>query len=88
MTVCLVVFVFSDEANFHLSVRGKVNRYNVRIWGTENLHAIVQHERASEMVNIFCAMSQRSVFFFSEKKNSVGHCIPSYDAELSFPSAK
>jgi hypothetical protein len=34
---------FSDEATFH--VCGKVNRHNVRIWGTENLHATMEHVR-------------------------------------------
>ena len=31
--------IFSDEATFHLN--GKVNRHNVRIWGTENPHEII-----------------------------------------------
>jgi hypothetical protein len=30
---------FSDEATFHLS--GKVNRHNIRVWGSENPHAVV-----------------------------------------------
>ena len=50
----------SDEASFHLS--DKVNRYNVRIWGTKNPHAIVQHERDSAKVNVVCTMSQRKVY--------------------------
>jgi hypothetical protein len=60
--------VFSDEASFHLS--GKVNRHNVRIWGTENPRATVQHIRDSLNVNVFCAISSRKVyglFFFTEK---------------------
>jgi len=59
--------VFSDESTFHIS--GKVNRHNVRIWGTENPLEIVQHERASPKINVFCAMSTRKVygpFFFRE----------------------
>lgn len=59
--------VFSDEATFHLS--GKVNRHNVRIWGTEQPHQIVQHERDSPKVNVFCAISRNKVygpFFFAE----------------------
>jgi hypothetical protein len=43
--------VFSDESTFHLS--GKVYRHNVRIWSTENPHAMVQHERASPKSNVF-----------------------------------
>jgi hypothetical protein len=59
--------VFSDEATFH--VNGKVNRRNVRIWGTENPHACLEHERDSPKVNVFCAISIQKVygpFFFVE----------------------
>lgn len=59
--------VFSDEATFHLN--GKVNRHNVRIWGTEQPHEIVQHERDSPKFNVFCAVSREKVygpFFFVE----------------------
>jgi hypothetical protein len=35
--------VFSDEPAFHIS--GKVNRHNVRIWGTENHHEFLEQER-------------------------------------------
>jgi hypothetical protein len=60
--------VFSDEACFYLS--GKVNRHNVRIWGTENPPATVQHIHDSPKVNVFCAISSLKVygpFFFAEK---------------------
>jgi hypothetical protein len=60
--------IFSDEATFHLS--GKVNRHNVRVWGTELPHVSVQVERDSPKVNVFCAMSQTKLygpFFFSEQ---------------------
>ena len=59
--------VFSDEACFHLS--GKVNRHNLRIWGTEKPHETIQHERDSPKVNVFCAISKKSVYgpFFSQK---------------------
>jgi hypothetical protein len=33
---------FSDEATFHIS--GAVNCHNVRIWGSENPHAYVEHQ--------------------------------------------
>ncbi|CAH2000060.1 unnamed protein product [Acanthoscelides obtectus] len=59
--------VFSDEATFHLS--GRVNSHNIRIWGTENAHMIVQHERDSPKLNVFCAISKNKVygpFFFHE----------------------
>jgi hypothetical protein len=52
--------VFSDEACFHLS--GKVNRQNVRIWGTVNPRAAVQHICDSPEVKVFCAISSRKVY--------------------------
>uniref|UniRef100_UPI00358EB2A0 histone-lysine N-methyltransferase SETMAR-like n=1 Tax=Myxine glutinosa TaxID=7769 RepID=UPI00358EB2A0 len=64
--------IFSDEATFHLS--GKVNRHNVRIWGLENPHETVEHERDSPKVNVFCAVSQIKVYgpFFFEGKTVTG----------------
>jgi len=59
--------VFSDESMFHIS--GKVHRHNVRVWNTENPNEMVQHERASPKINVFCAMSTRKVYgplFFRE----------------------
>jgi hypothetical protein len=59
--------VFSDESTFHLS--GKVHRHNVRIWGTENPHAIAHYERTSPKIDVFYAMSTRKIygsFFFHE----------------------
>jgi hypothetical protein len=46
---------FSDEGIFHVS--GAVNRRNVGIWGSENPHAYVEHQRDSPRVNVFCAIS-------------------------------
>lgn len=37
--------VFSDEVTFHTI--GKVNKYNVRRWGEDNPHAIVEQFRDS-----------------------------------------
>jgi hypothetical protein len=59
--------IFSDEVTFH--VYGKVNRHNVRIWGTENSHATVEHICDSPKVNVFFAVSSCKVygsFFFAE----------------------
>jgi hypothetical protein len=42
---------FSDEATFHVS--GAVNSPNVRIWGSENPHAYVEHQRGFPKVNVF-----------------------------------
>jgi len=42
--------VFSDEDSFHLGV--KVNRHNVRRWGTENPHEIVEQVQHSPKLNV------------------------------------
>ena len=56
--------IFCDEATFHIS--GKVNVHNFRIWGTEQPHAQIQHQRDSPKVNVFCAVvpqeTARSIF--------------------------
>ena len=57
--------VFSEEATFHTN--GKVDRHNVCIWGEENSHATIEHERDSPKVNVLCAISKNHVhgpFFF------------------------
>src|SRR5207253_8482615 len=46
--------LFSDESTFHVS--GKVNGHNVRIWGTENPHEVMEHERDSPKVNVWCGL--------------------------------
>jgi hypothetical protein len=60
--------IFSDKVTFHIN--GKVNRHNVHIWGTENPHVSLEHERDSPKVNVFCAISKEKVygpFFFNGK---------------------
>jgi hypothetical protein len=62
------LIVFTDECTFHLS--GKVNTHNCRIWGTENPHEVIEHQRDSPKVNVWCAMTINKVygpFFFVEK---------------------
>ena len=51
---------FSDEATFHVS--GKVNKQNIRIWGSEKPHRIVENERDSPKTNVFCAISTSKVY--------------------------
>lgn len=45
--------IYSDECVFH--VDGKVNKHNVRIWGTENPHERREVARDSEKVTVWCA---------------------------------
>jgi hypothetical protein len=46
--------VFSDEATFHIN--GRVNRHNVRIWGSEHPRQIIEHVRDSPKLNVFAAI--------------------------------
>ena len=58
---------FSDKAMFH--VFGKLNKHNVKIWGSEHLHEIREHERNSLKVNVWCGIMCNQVigpFFFHE----------------------
>ena len=41
---------FSDEATFHVS--GKVNKHNIRIWGSENPCEVVEKKRDSPKINV------------------------------------
>lgn len=58
---------FSDEATFHVS--GKLNKHNVRIWGSEHPHVTREIVRNSLKVNVWCGiMCNRIIgpFFFKE----------------------
>jgi hypothetical protein len=60
--------IFSDECTFHLY--WKVNRHDVRIWGTKNPKSVVEVACDCPKVNAFCAVSTFKVyalFFFSEQ---------------------
>jgi hypothetical protein len=48
----LNTILFSDESSFHLS--GKVNRHNVRIWGTVISHKIVERARLTKYKRVLC----------------------------------
>ena len=64
----LPCLIFSDEATFHIS--GKANRHNVRIWGLENPQEISEHFRDSRKINVFCAVSFRSLWAFFQGKHN------------------
>jgi hypothetical protein len=60
--------VCSDEATFH--VIGVINRYNCRIWGSQNPHVTCELERGSPKVNMWAGLMHNKLvgpFFFSEK---------------------
>ena len=58
---------FSDETTFHVS--GKLNKHNVRIWGSEQPHEIRKLERDSPKVNVGCGIMCNRVIgpFFSHE---------------------
>jgi hypothetical protein len=59
--------LISDEATFHVSSKAKT--HNVRISGTEQPHAQIEHQRDCPEVKVFCAVSREKVhgpFFFTE----------------------
>jgi hypothetical protein len=64
--------LLSDEAAFYIS--GKVNRLNVRIWGTEQPRVQIEHQRDSPKVNISCAVPREKVHgpFFSTEAAVTG----------------
>jgi hypothetical protein len=46
-----------------------VNVHSVHIWGTEQPHAQIEHQRNSPKINVFCAVSRKKVhgpFFFPD----------------------
>jgi len=47
-----------DETTLHIS--GKVNLHNVRIWGTEQPHAQIEHQRDSRSQRFLCGVPQES----------------------------
>ena len=57
---CAEKLVFSDEVMFH--VCGKVNHHNVRIWGTENPHAMMEHIHDLPKMNVLFAVSSCKVY--------------------------
>lgn len=80
--------IFTDEATFHVS--GCVNRHNSRIWGFENPHVIVEKQRDSPKVNVWCGVMKNRVigpFFFAEKTINgvvyldmlINYCFPQLD---------
>ena len=54
---------FSDEATFHVS--GKVNKHNCRILGFKNPRVVIEHQRDSPKLNVWCGIT--GPYFFAEK---------------------
>ena len=52
--------VFSNKAPFHVS--GNDNKHNTPIWGTENPHELLEHQRDSPKVTVFCVMLKKAVY--------------------------
>jgi len=79
--------VFSNEATFHLS--GKINRHNVRIWGTENPHETVEHVRGSPKLLCFlCYKLFENVWSnLLRRTNCNWHLLSRYVLKLSHATA-
>ena len=59
---------FSDESTFHISE--SLNRYNLKIWGSENSHDTCELKRDSPKLNVWCGITHDKIigyFFFAEK---------------------
>jgi hypothetical protein len=80
--------IFGDESTFHIS--GKVNKHNVRIWGTENPGEMVEHGRDSPKVNVFCAESRTKVYrpFFFHENTVTGRIYLSIFSEWQLPQVQ
>jgi hypothetical protein len=74
--------VFSDEAGFHLSDR--INQYNIRIWGSENPHAMFEHTQVTPKVNVVCAVSKQMFgpFFFAKRTVTGCACLNMLEESL------
>ena len=58
---------FSNEATFHVS--GKVNKHNIRIWGSQNPCKVLERERDSPKINVWCGLMHNQIigpFIFAE----------------------
>ena len=51
--------VFSDEASFHIS--GKINKHNVRIWGSQNPYEVVEKKRDSPKPNVWSSLMHNQI---------------------------
>ena len=62
---------FSDKSTFHIS--GLLNRHNLRIWGSENLHDTCELEQDSPKLDVWCGIMHDKIiglFFFVEKSST------------------
>ena len=66
---------FCDEATFY--VYGKLNKHNVKIWGSEHPHEIRELERDSPKVNVVWAHVQSSNWsiFLPQENNYCRHLL-------------
>jgi hypothetical protein len=78
--------VLSDETNFHVS--GKVNGHNCRVWGSGNPHEVMEHERDTPKLNVWCALTSDSVIwpFFFEEATVTGASFLMWPFAKAFPN--
>ncbi|PSN41049.1 hypothetical protein C0J52_24031 [Blattella germanica] len=84
--------IFSDEATFHVS--GYVNRHNCRIWGSENSHVFLEHERNSKCLLLINQLRSDRTFFLNGEHNercgisryAITFCSTPDSREIHFPA--
>jgi hypothetical protein len=62
--------MFTDKATFHIN--GYVNRYNCRIWGSQQTNEFFKYVRDTPEVNVWCGLLHDRVvgpFFFCGKNH-------------------
>ena len=50
---------FSDKATFYVS--GKVNKHNIRLWGSQNPCEVLERERHSPKINVWCGLMHNQI---------------------------
>ena len=68
--------VLSNEASFRVSE--KVNKHKVRIWGSQNYCEVVEKERDSPKLNVWCGLKHNQIigpFVFAESTITANICL-------------
>jgi len=61
---------------------GKVNRHNIRIWGSQNPHALIEMERESQSERVLCHFQKTRVRSILLRGDSYWKCVPGHDGKL------
>jgi len=61
---------------------GKVNRHNIRIWGSQNPHALIEMERESQSERVLCHFQKTRVRSILLRGDSYWKGVPGHDGKL------